>query len=173
MVLNLFHSATQAIMLLTCIREGPSSNLGWEWKYTEESSAFVVFSTSKQMLEQYHKWRLNGLILRPFWCNIHYHHITLCCLVCVHHEICYLRNCRSCCRHSRRELYLKDQIHCFLTVSLSVFNRLSKQTNLTRTVPAYRIILGHSCCSSHHSAWPIRTWSQGRCKWTSATACIV
>jgi hypothetical protein len=58
----------------------------------------------------------------------------------------------SCVADTPGELYLKDQIDCFLPACFFVFNGLSKQTNLKRTVPVYRIILGHSCCSSHHSA---------------------
>ena len=50
------------------------------------------------------------------------------------------------------EFYLKDQIDCCLPACFSVFNGLSKQTNLKRTVPVYRIILGHSCCAPHRSA---------------------
>jgi len=39
-----------------------------------------------------------------------------------------------------------------LPTCFSVFNGLLKQTSLKRTVPVYRIILGHSRCAPHHSA---------------------
>lgn len=99
------NNSDQEVMPLSFMRNLPSSNLGrGNRKYTEEASAVVLFSASRQMSEQYLKLRLDCVVSRPFCFHIHYHHISLCCLVCLHQRVLYLRKWRLCCRHTRRAL---------------------------------------------------------------------
>jgi hypothetical protein len=143
------NSSLQAVMLLSVMREVSSSNIGRETKNTQTTDLPLFYSGKCQ----------NGTINYGWIALFHAlsaSAITIIISVCAAWYFC-TSGFFICVNEGRvadipGELYLKDQIDCCLCACFAVFNGLSKQTNLKRRVPVYRIILGHSCCSPRHSA---------------------
>ena len=167
------YNSDQEVMLLSFMRKVSSSNLGMETENTQKRDLLLFYSV---LPGKCHNSTLNyGWIVsfRALSASVFTIIISIYAAWCVctnGYCICLKEGCVA---DTPGELYLKDQIDCCLPACFSVFNGLSKQTNLKRRVPVYRIILGHSCCSPHHSAWPIRTWSQGKRMWTFVTSWTV
>ena len=146
------NSSDQEVMLLSFTRKVSSSNLGREPENTQKRDLLLFYSVLPGKCQ-------NSALNYGWVASFHAYSasvFTITISVYAAWCVCTSGYCicvnESCVADTPGEHYLKDQIDCSLPACFSVFNGLSKQTNLKRRVPVYRIILGHSCCSPHHSA---------------------